>query len=44
MDDEDAPLAKKVKFETWENGIVGAGGQEDKDSDEDEDAEFEDAL
>ena len=44
MDDEDAPLAKKVKFEPRENGIAGAGGQEDKDSDEDEDAEFEDAL
>ena len=48
IDDEDAPLVKKVKFESLQNGIgMRAGGGEgvEKDSEEDEDdAEFEDAL
>ena len=44
-EEEDAPVAKKVKFESQENGIkTGVGDQGDKDSDEDEEAEFEDAL
>ena len=44
-EEEDAPVAKKVKFESQENGIkTGAGDQGDKDSDEDEEAEFEDAM
>ena len=44
-EEEDAPAAKKVKFESQENGVkTGAGDQGDKDSDEDEEAEFEDAL
>ena len=44
-DNDEGPVAKKVKFEGQENGVkAGAGDEGDKDSDEDEEAEFEDAL
>ena len=46
--DDDGPAAKKVKFESQENGAgkqkLDMSVQPDKDSDEDEEAEFEDAL
>ena len=47
-DEDDGPVAKKVKFESQENGTEDKTGgsvkQETKDSDEDDEAEFEDAL
>ena len=44
-EDDEAPIAKKVKFESQVNGIKpSAEAEVDKDSDEDEEAEFEDAL
>ena len=46
-DEDEGPAAKRVKFESQENGVeskVKLESQASKDSDEDDEAEFEDAL
>ena len=46
-DEEEVPVAKKVKFESKEIAVETSGAAEDqanKDSEEDDEAEFEDAL